>query len=239
MKIEECKECYLSEHQRFILKEIFKTDIKLNAFLTGGTCLAVFYLNHRKSKDLDIFFTKDISLFHYIHKFRKLSSLALVEASGFCSYESGSTKIDFVYDPLNIPNNFNYVKIDDVEIRLDTIDNIAKNKLKTLITRNEIRDLFDFGVLFTNYYTLSDFQKIYIKAFEQNDIYEDIMYLLGIFNTAVDKLIKNKEELLLKKSTNFNQVLEQLDETYKKLSTQLIEINNIKFHTNTYKDPTL
>ena len=67
-------------------------------------------------------------------------------------------------------------------------------------------------------------------------LFRSIMYLLGIFNTAVDKLIKNKEELLLKKSTNFNQVLEQLDETYKKLSTQLIEINNIKFNNNTYKD---
>ena len=55
-KIEENKNCYVSTEQRNILLKLatFPT-IEEYFFLTGGTCLAVFYLHHRISDDLDLF----------------------------------------------------------------------------------------------------------------------------------------------------------------------------------------
>jgi len=59
--LKENETCYASPAQREVLTHLITyPDIEKNFFLTGGTALAVFYLHHRLSDDLDLF-TKDFS----------------------------------------------------------------------------------------------------------------------------------------------------------------------------------
>jgi predicted nucleotidyltransferase component of viral defense system len=47
----------LTKLQLNFLKAFFKTHLKRDFFLTGGTALAEFYLEHRLSEDIDLFTT--------------------------------------------------------------------------------------------------------------------------------------------------------------------------------------
>jgi predicted nucleotidyltransferase component of viral defense system len=57
------KEILTTQQNKFI--EFFKNEQALNKYfyLTGGTALAAFYLNHRKSEDLDFFKRRDHNAF--------------------------------------------------------------------------------------------------------------------------------------------------------------------------------
>jgi len=61
--IREDKSCYRSTAQREVLMDLAGyPDIGNHFFLTGGTCLSVFYLHHRVSEDLDLFTRRPIPL---------------------------------------------------------------------------------------------------------------------------------------------------------------------------------
>ncbi|MGQ9533453.1 MAG: hypothetical protein ACUVTQ_11745 [Desulfotomaculales bacterium] len=52
----ERREYYASEAQRRALLQLFRVPfVRENFFLTGGTCLFVFYPGHRSSDDPDLF----------------------------------------------------------------------------------------------------------------------------------------------------------------------------------------
>lgn len=52
----EDRTCYASPEQRDVLLRCIEAGVLApNFFLTGGTALAVFYLHHRESNDLDFF----------------------------------------------------------------------------------------------------------------------------------------------------------------------------------------
>lgn len=55
--------CYKSEAQRKLLLKFSELSfVTNNFFLTRGTSLAVFYLHHRVSDDLDFFTTNELDL---------------------------------------------------------------------------------------------------------------------------------------------------------------------------------
>jgi predicted nucleotidyltransferase component of viral defense system len=45
----------LTDHQQKALKLIAQTQLAEDFYFSGGTALAYFYLQHRKSEDLDFF----------------------------------------------------------------------------------------------------------------------------------------------------------------------------------------
>ena len=59
----EDKGCYVSTAQREVLMGLAgHPDVAKDFFLTGGTCLSVFYLHHRVSEDLDLFTRNPVPL---------------------------------------------------------------------------------------------------------------------------------------------------------------------------------
>ena len=147
MNIVEHRDCYASEYQRELLKLIFKSPFSPNIYLTGGACLSIFYLNHRKDKDIDIVFSKGADLLKYATVFRKFATESIVESSWFCSYMSKNIKLNFIYKRSKLLNKLNILKIDDVPVRIDSMENIAINKIRAIATREAVRDLFDIGIL--------------------------------------------------------------------------------------------
>jgi len=127
-------------------------------YLTGGTALGRFYLNHRYSEDLDFFINKSVifnSLIKdiekvLINKFHVLKQQSIAY-DDFVRYyiedEKAVLKIDFVNDiayRCGVPNIFKYGFI-------DTPLNILTNKLTAIVGRDEPKDVFDIYALALHY----------------------------------------------------------------------------------------
>ena len=119
-----------------------------NFFITGGTALSVFYLHHRTSEDLDLFSTKFQDLARIDSDFKRLfkSDLTIIQlSSDFYSYLINGVKIDIVFDPLSVTEERPCVSLKQGgEFFIDTLDNIASNKLSAMASRSEPKDIIDF-----------------------------------------------------------------------------------------------
>ena len=126
-------------------------QITQHFYLTGGTALAEFYLHHRLSEDLD-FFTQTqevdpIAVEAYISQLSQVSKLKSVERSQFMgifsffiNFLSGyQLKIDFSYYP------FEQIESGKMHqrLRIDSLRDIAANKIHTLFMQPRDRDYLD------------------------------------------------------------------------------------------------
>lgn len=132
--------------------------LDLPFYLTGGTALGRFYLNHRFSEDLDFFINADNQYQHYIALVKNKmadnftvdiqKSLFTEDYSRFFITEDDSfLKIEFVNDVAyypGTPSTYQYGLI-------DTPENILTNKIAAIIGRDEPKDVFDIVYIALNY----------------------------------------------------------------------------------------
>lgn len=135
--------------QREVLSGLSGNDEISNFFfLTGGTALAAFYLVHRVSEDLDLFSKEKADLADidfWISKTWPGETVPIRRSRGFLSVLIQDVKVDIVYDQLAAPGNRKRADLGEGRsIAVDTIDNIASNKLTTLVSRTEPKDFIDF-----------------------------------------------------------------------------------------------
>lgn len=141
----------LDSLQQEVLTAFFQREGRF--FLTGGAALAGFHLQHRTTKDLDLFTTEDLV---------EEGASALAEAArelgagmetvrnypGFRRFllrrGSSSVVVELVWDlaPQIVPD-----KPLIGSIRVDPPQEILANKLCTLLSRAEVRDLVDVRAL--------------------------------------------------------------------------------------------
>ncbi len=140
----------LSSLQRDVLLEFFQKEQRF--FLTGGAALAGFHLGHRETDDLDLFTTA-----YVLNEGRQVLEAVAVslgaELHGISDSPthkrfairrgSENVKIDLVHDTHQLRAK---VILDDI-IRVDSIEEIAANKLTAILSRSEIRDLVDLKAL--------------------------------------------------------------------------------------------
>jgi hypothetical protein len=144
----------LTPLQRKVLVALFSDPwFHEHFYLTGGTALAAFYLKHRYSDDLD-FFTHQPSLDGIPELMRTtaaylgISAVPLQRSPGFLRYElNGELKVDFVVDvafrvgePVSIET-----------LKIDTIKNIAVNKVCAILGRLDAKDYADLFFIQNNY----------------------------------------------------------------------------------------
>lgn len=202
-KINEDVNCYISDSQREILKEVVSNNyIRDNFFLTGGTALSVFYLHHRKSDDLDLFTINNINLNEIDFWIKKqwIDLKKINETSFFLSYLLNNTRVDFVIDKVsnnelrerNYFDNTNFIMIDN-------IDNINSNKLCVLVARTEIKDYIDF--YFINKDNPENLINIYKSASDKDNIFEDPPTVAYQIEEGLKTVMKKKQltPLMLKK----------------------------------------
>ncbi len=146
----------LTSKQLDFLELVSKDKQITNRFyFTGGTALAEFYLQHRFSEDIDLFTEKEEVDQTLIDAFLKKVSLKLpiVEIKksqflGLFSYllvfkDGENLKVDFNYYPflrINKGTKFNNLEV-------DSIYDIAVNKVQTMFTRTRGRDFIDLYYL--------------------------------------------------------------------------------------------
>ena len=135
----------------FLELTVQEKEITKRFYLTGGSALSAFYLNHRVSKDLDFFSEKEEVPPKIIEAFlRKISSqlsVVKIERSqflGLFSYhliysDKESLKVDFSYYPFPRIEKGKIYK----GLKIASIYDIAVDKLHTLFMKPRGRDYVD------------------------------------------------------------------------------------------------
>jgi hypothetical protein len=151
----------LSPLQRELLQAFFEREQRL--VLTGGAALAGFHLHHRTSKDLDLFARPGTNLDDVQRALedaaRACSAVLTAQVTYLefrrflCTRGADGTLVDLVIDraPEVDPH-----KLRVGVIRVDTLREIAANKICTLLGRCEIRDLVDLQALLAAGTSLED-----------------------------------------------------------------------------------
>ena len=135
-------------------------------FLTGGSALAEFYLQHRYSDDLDVFTTipealrqvdpilRDIAtrLNLRIRQSRRVANFAQYFLEGD-AYPGSILKIDWVRD-INVQFG---EKVKRGSVIVDSLIDIATNKICAILGRTEIKDFVDLYILLKEgYFAFND-----------------------------------------------------------------------------------
>lgn len=164
----------LLPHQINILQLFFASPFAKPFFLTGGTCLAAFYLAHRESQDLDFFSLSpfdSLALRTTIQEIAdKTHSTMRIQARSQTyseiyleNTEDGwRQKIDIVQEQ---PVHFGEITSID-SIKIDSLVNITTNKILAVFGRLEPKDYIDLYIIFTQ--TDMDFDEMFEKAKEKD-----------------------------------------------------------------------
>lgn len=157
----------LTTRQTAWLKEIgSKPEFRKAFYLTGGTPLAAFYLGHRYSEDLDFFSEKEIDVAALNVFFEQSKKKFHVQKIDF--QQSFNRNLFFLHFPDEVLKmEFTYFPFPRIEegmtqfdLRVDSLLDIAVNKLFTIYQRSKARDYIDlFMICRQEGYSISELAK--------------------------------------------------------------------------------
>lgn len=150
----------LTSKQSLFLELIQKEpQITKRFYLTGGTALSEFYLQHRLSYDIDLFTEKEEvdqrATDSFLKKLSPALSVKKIKRSqflGLFSYvlvfeDEQELKVDFNYYPF--PRIQKGIRYKNLEV--DSVYDIAVNKLQTIFTKPRSRDYLDLYFIMRKY----------------------------------------------------------------------------------------
>ncbi len=182
----------LTQKQIALIKIIGENKfLAKNFYLSGGTPLAAIYLKHRYSEDLDFFSEKEFDIlsinvfFKQIQKKLNITTIDYEQSFNrnlfFCHFKNEILKIEFTFFPftrLETGPKFQGVY-------LDSLMDIATNKLFTIYQRTQARDFIDLFFIFKeNGFSVSELIK---KAKVKFDWHIDFLQL-GTQFTRIEEL---------------------------------------------------
>lgn len=195
----------LNEIQKKVLNFLSKSPLAEKIYFTGGTLLAAFYLHHRKSKDLDFFSDNPVvqsEIIEFINGLKKELYLPkakekrIYDRFEFFISNGEEVRLEFVH--------YAYPKIKKRKkwngVYVDSLDDIAANKLMAFFDRNETKDLFDLYFLITKKgYKVQKLLKLTEKkfgvSFSKTAVFSESFKALNSLETLKPLfLTKNNEE---------------------------------------------
>jgi len=203
----------LTHLQKKILLHFSKLPDQEAFYLTGGTALSAFFLNHRRSNDLD-FFTNveqviqpisqelETSLKNEGFSVERLRALhSFVELS--VSSGDESTVVHFALDsPFRFEQPATLEEIPGLKI--DSLIDIATNKLLALFGRAELRDFVDIYFILKEHFNKIDL----VEKSAQKDPGFDL-YWLGVAMERINDFSDDSPDLhLLTRPCSMNQLRE-------------------------------
>lgn len=140
----------LSDNQKKILSFIAEEQAIADTFyLTGGTALSEYYLNHRLSEDLDFFAEREFEPAAISAFFKKIQKKAGIQS---VTFEQSFNRNLFFLDLKNdrIKTEFTYFPFPRIErggkigkLSIDSLLDIAVNKIFTIYQKPRSRDFID------------------------------------------------------------------------------------------------
>ncbi|MFH0943543.1 MAG: nucleotidyl transferase AbiEii/AbiGii toxin family protein [Candidatus Beckwithbacteria bacterium] len=162
-------------------------------YLTGGTALTEFYLKHRLSEDIDLFTEKEEVDQKLIEVFLKKETPKLgvkeIKRSQFLGlfnffliYKDGQTlKVDFNYYPFpRIAKGINFNGL-----QIDSLEDIAVNKIQTVFIKPRARDYIDLFFIMKRS-NFSNLNKLILEAKAKFDWHIDKIDLVNQFLKVKD-----------------------------------------------------
>lgn len=163
----------LTKEQETVLGEIIKIKyFKDNFYFSGGTALSLIYLKHRYSEDIDLFseksfdnqtiFTLMQGLSKKLHFEIQSDFKEVVYIFNLTFKNNTKLKVDFGYYP--------YQKIEKEQLiesfKVDSLIDIAVNKLLTITQRTDVKDFVDLYFLLKKFtvWTLIDGVKVKFRV---------------------------------------------------------------------------
>lgn len=147
---------FLTSIQEKAILLLSKSPLKNKFYWTGGTLLAYHYLHHRKSLDLDFFSEQQFS-FDEVNIFvqrlkdqigcKQLSSEKIYDRWEFLFKNKEILRIEFVYHNGEKKTLRKRQRL--LGVLIDSLADIAANKVITYLDRREPKDLFDIYYLLT------------------------------------------------------------------------------------------
>lgn len=193
----------LTKTQQAFLKLFGKTALSQKFYLSGGTALTEFYIPYRLSEDLDFFSEQGVQIDELIAFITSIKvklgfkgfdyNTSFNRNLFFLHFSEYDLKLEFTYYPfiqLNSPK-------EDYGVKIDSIEDIAVNKLFTIYQTPRSRDFMDLYMIIQKYsYTIEDLIK---KAKIKFDWHVDPIKLGSQFLLALElkdypKLIEPLEE---------------------------------------------
>jgi len=157
--------------QKKVLDLFSKFPLKNKFYWTGGTLLSFFYLHHRQSKDLDFFSDKPFDynqIIGFIRNLKKQLKLKEIEEKKifdrweFFLHDKEELRMEFVfYDHPKIKSRKKWQGI-----FIDSLEDIAANKVIALFDRNDPKDLVDlYFLLVKNKFKVKTLLRLVEKKF--------------------------------------------------------------------------
>ena len=153
----------ITPEQKTILACVAKSDyLRQNFYFTGGTALSKFYLQHRYSDDLDFFSESKID--------QQIVLTLMTEWSKQYNFRFSSRFVEVVYrfdimfpNKINFKVDFGFYPYKRVEegikyqnLKVDSLRDIATNKLVTINQRTDVKDFVDLYFLLKEKYSFWD-----------------------------------------------------------------------------------
>lgn len=207
----------LNKEQKMAIKCISQESLLSHFYLTGGTALANYYLFHRLSEDLDFFTSQNIEmifLHHFAERLKETLKAAQVRFEKlydrnqfFFSFADSNKelKVEFTKYPFKQIESFSQKD----GINVDSLRDIAANKLFTILDRFEPKDFIDLFFIFQ----IFDFEQVRRDAESKFETKIDDVFLGGELMkvkriVALPKMIKDLS--LLKLNNFFENMVQKL-----------------------------
>jgi len=164
-------------HKQKLFLELFSHNLTLTKkfYFTGGTALSVYYIPYRFSEDLDFFSEKEINTESIIVFLKSIKiklgyknmeiNTSFNRSLFFLNFADSSLKIEFTYFPFPpIEKPLVYKNI-----RVNSILDIAVDKLFTIYQKPRSRDFMDLYMIIRKYgFSLNDLVKKARLKFDWN-----------------------------------------------------------------------
>jgi len=141
----------LTSFQKELLKEIGNSTLSKYFTWSGGTALSFYYLQHRKSFDLDFlskellpddYFLIEIKKITENLKIKKIEEQKILNRHQFWFKKNKETiKIEFVFYPFSNVKKPTIIR--DFNLKIDSLEDILTNKVHSAFERAEPKDVFD------------------------------------------------------------------------------------------------
>ncbi|MFH1456734.1 MAG: nucleotidyl transferase AbiEii/AbiGii toxin family protein [Patescibacteria group bacterium] len=206
----------LNSTQIKTLKAIAKTKLAKSYYWTGGTALAYKYLPLRLSEDLDFFsfdLETDENLIIELNRLKHDLDIKKIDFTQHLNRQqfvlnfdkNDKLKLEFVFFPFK---NLGKILIDkNLNIKIDSLVDIATNKTLATYQRNEPKDIFDlYCLLDLKKFKLADLIKNVNKKFDvkinQADLEAKILNNIDLLKN-IEPLILDFEKFNIKEIKNF------------------------------------
>lgn len=191
---------FFTPEQQLVLDQVALSDfLRSNFYFTGGTALSYFYLQHRHSEDLDFFSQKkfDFNLilsevkqwakkhnFSFQHQIREVVDMYILKFKN-----NEILKVDFGYYPYERVEKGLVYK----GVAVDSLLDIAVNKLSTVNQRSSVKDFVDLYYLLDKFTIWDLIEGVRVKFRQEFDYWilgSDLEYVVEKFDT-LPRMIKS------------------------------------------------